>query len=210
MSRKPLQQLSGRPARLSRDQILDQAMALIAGGGGETFSLRKLAQALDTVPGNLYTYFASKEALFDAMADRALTALDDSYDHSSDWQTEIENWMNALRAAIRSQPALLYIIGLAGSAPGAVRRIDSISRILVAQGMTLPNAVLQAQSLLWAVMGFTMFELQAADKKILSQLKKSGAHEDFPAVMQHLALDDLNPLWEATVSRTLLGLRGLL
>ncbi|WP_372748177.1 TetR/AcrR family transcriptional regulator, partial [Litorivivens sp.] len=124
MSRKPLQQVSGRPARLSRDQILDQAMALIAGGGGETFSLRKLAQALDTVPGNLYTYFASKEALFDAMADRALTALDDSYDHSSDWQTEIENWMNALRAAIRSQPALLYIIGLAGSAPGAVRRID--------------------------------------------------------------------------------------
>lgn len=199
----------GRPARLSREKILDAAMSLLEKQRTD-FSLRKLARHLDTVPGNLYTYFASREALFDALAERVLATLDEQYDAHAQWDAEILYWMDSLREAFKSQPVLLLIIGMAGTAPTAVRKIDFVARLLREQGLAAESAVLQAQSLLWTVMSFTLFELQASEQKVVDQLKAAGAYEDFPEVLQHLALSDLEPLWRATTERTMLGLRGLL
>jgi AcrR family transcriptional regulator len=51
----------------TRQKILDNALALIAGEGLDNFSLRKLAASIDYSPAALYKYFGSKEEILDAL-----------------------------------------------------------------------------------------------------------------------------------------------
>ncbi|MFT4919805.1 MAG: AcrR family transcriptional regulator [Zhongshania aliphaticivorans] len=201
---------AGRPARLSREQVLDAAMALLQQNGGESFSLRQLAKRLDTVPGNLYTYFPSKEALFEVLAEQALAALELSLNTDLEWDQQLRSWMNSLRGAVKSHPGLPFLIGLAGTAPAALSKIDAVTALLQEQGMPIGSAVLHAQGLLWAVMGFAVFEIHASEARVVQRLSAADSAAAYPQIMAHLALQDLEPLWSATVDRSVEGLKALL
>jgi AcrR family transcriptional regulator len=56
-----------RRSRRTREQILETARALVLETGVDGLSLREVARRLDYSPGALYTYFADKDALLDAM-----------------------------------------------------------------------------------------------------------------------------------------------
>ena len=56
---------------LSRDRILDAAAELVAKDGLDALSMRRLAQRLDVWPMALYRYFDDKDALTDAIVERA-------------------------------------------------------------------------------------------------------------------------------------------
>ena len=59
--------------RLARlDQLLSTAMEMIARDGLDTFSLHKLAAAVDLTVGALYRYFPSKGALVAALENRVI------------------------------------------------------------------------------------------------------------------------------------------
>ncbi len=60
-----------RPA-LSRDRLIDGALALIERDGLAAFSVRGLAAALGCEPMSLYHYFPSKAHLLDALVDRVI------------------------------------------------------------------------------------------------------------------------------------------
>lgn len=62
----------GRPARISRDMILDAAAALAEANPDELPSLNGIARALKISPMAIYTYFASKDELLQALSDRLL------------------------------------------------------------------------------------------------------------------------------------------
>lgn len=200
----------GRPARLSREQVLSEAMQLLADSGGESFSLRKLASRLGTVPANLYTYFPNKNALFDALAEQVLASLDLALNPAQPWEAQLKGWMNGLRDLAKSQPALPLLIGLAGTSASAVRKIEAVARLLEAEGMGFETAVLHAQGLLWSVMSFTLFEIHAGHPDAVKRLQSAGIRTGESAVMAHLALQDLQPLWETTLERSLAGLRVML
>ncbi len=51
----------------SKQEILDQAWSMVRADGVAALSLRALAHAVDMEPQSLYTYFASKNALYDRM-----------------------------------------------------------------------------------------------------------------------------------------------
>lgn len=61
--------MTARPARLSRDAILDAARGSIVGGGIDGFSLRRLAAELGVTAPSLYRFFDSKDAIVEAIAD---------------------------------------------------------------------------------------------------------------------------------------------
>src|ERR671936_593320 len=69
MSQAPASEI--RPERLSRDRILDAALALVDREGLEALSMRRLAEELDVWPMSLYRYFHDKEELVGALADAA-------------------------------------------------------------------------------------------------------------------------------------------
>lgn len=57
------------PKKISRDTVLEAAMAYIEAHGLAELSMRALAAKLDVTPNALYRYFASKAELESAMAD---------------------------------------------------------------------------------------------------------------------------------------------
>ena len=85
----------GRRRRRTEEELLDLAAALLLEVGAERFSLRELARRADYSPGALYGYFAGKEALLDALAERVLQRLGD-----------------ALGAAVGDGPATLRLAAL--------------------------------------------------------------------------------------------------
>lgn len=57
------------PKKISRETILEAALAFIESQGVDALSMRTLAAGLDVTPNALYRYFASKAELEFAMAD---------------------------------------------------------------------------------------------------------------------------------------------
>ena len=198
---------AGRPAKLNQERILDTAMLILSEGHGQDVSIRQLAQRLQTVPGNLYTYFPHKEALLDALAERALSSLDIALDTSLAWHEQVAQWMESFHQALKARPELMFLMGLAGTSPSTLRKIWRIAQLLQDAGLEAADAVHHAQGLLWTVMSYTFFELQASDPKVVKQLQQAGMHDEYPEVLQHLAVANLDPLWQATLTRNIDGIR---
>src|SRR4051812_35412169 len=58
--------------RLSRERILDAALALVDRDGPSALSMRRIAQELDVWPMSLYRYFRDKDELLEALAETAV------------------------------------------------------------------------------------------------------------------------------------------
>ena len=67
----------GKGAGLTRERIVDQAVALMDRDGSEALSMRGLARDLGVEPPALYWHFAGKDdlcrAVVDSVADRVVT-----------------------------------------------------------------------------------------------------------------------------------------
>ena len=66
--------------RLSRDAILDRALAIADADGVDALSVRRLARELGVTPMALYWHFENKEALLHALGDRLLAGIDPTLD----------------------------------------------------------------------------------------------------------------------------------
>ncbi len=62
--------------RLSAERVLDGAMTLADEIGVDAFTIRKLADALDTKPMTIYHHVPSKDAIVDGMVDRVFAEID--------------------------------------------------------------------------------------------------------------------------------------
>jgi AcrR family transcriptional regulator len=198
---------AGRPARLSREKILDTAIALLKSGDFENFSIRRIAQELSTVPGNLYTYFPDKQALMNAIGEQAFASLRFSQNESLSWDAQIESWMQQVHDLLVENQDLILLMGITGTSAESLQVIDSISRLLQQQGFDAPQAVLHAQSLYWNVMSFSLFEIQASDKNVIEQLTSTGQNSKHADLLDKLALENPAPLWRVNLQRNLDGLR---
>lgn len=63
---------------LTRERILDAARDLVVKDGWDRFSLRALARSVSLSPASLYEYFAGKDEILAAVADRARHRLVDT------------------------------------------------------------------------------------------------------------------------------------
>lgn len=104
----------GRPRkdqqRLSRDQILDEALGLLAEVGLASLSMRALARRLGIDPMALYHYFADKDALLAAAAERSFASLRPRMPAKGDWRAHVRALARAyLRTIHRSRELLLHV-----------------------------------------------------------------------------------------------------
>jgi AcrR family transcriptional regulator len=105
----------GRPraneAKLSRDHILDAALALLADTGLGGLTMRALARRLGTDPMAVYHYFADKDALLGAAAERSFVALQPRMPATGDWRARLRALARAyLRTLHASRELLLFVI----------------------------------------------------------------------------------------------------
>jgi AcrR family transcriptional regulator len=92
-----------RRAPLSRDRVLQAAVALADVGGVEALSMRRLAQELGVVPMALYKHVANKDELLDGMVDVVLGEIEPP-GPSADWQVAVRRRVLSAREAVLRHP----------------------------------------------------------------------------------------------------------
>lgn len=98
----------GRPPRISREQILDAAFALVAETG--TLVMSDVGQRLGVDGSSIYRYFRGKGELVSAMADAFSLPLREELPLTDSWRTDIEVRLRRLERHYRRQPAVAMMI----------------------------------------------------------------------------------------------------
>src|SRR4051812_48920357 len=77
---------------LSHDAIVAEAVSMLQDGALESLTLRGLAQRLGVAPMSLYTHFASRGELIEAVAEH-IFALFEPPHPAETWQGYVRNWL---------------------------------------------------------------------------------------------------------------------
>ena len=102
---------NARQPRLSRDAILDRALAVADAEGIDAVSVRRLARDLGVTPMALYWHVDDKNALLHALGDRLLGGLDLTVDERMPWPEQLRAFVVAFTAVLRAHPSAAMLIG---------------------------------------------------------------------------------------------------
>ena len=102
---------SARQPRLSRDAILDRALALADAEGVDAVSVRRLARELGVTPMALYWHVDDKSALLHALGDRLLGGLDLAVHQRVPWTEQLRAFVVSFTAVLRAHPSAAVLIG---------------------------------------------------------------------------------------------------
>jgi AcrR family transcriptional regulator len=88
---------AGRPAALTREQVVVAALEIIDQDGVEALTMRRLGQALERNPMGIYRHAADKDALLDAVVEHVLSELVVAHEPDRDGEHGDVEWETALR-----------------------------------------------------------------------------------------------------------------
>ncbi|MBG6064577.1 TetR/AcrR family transcriptional regulator [Micromonospora ureilytica] len=173
----------GRPPRLDRDRTVDEALRLLDEGGLEALTMRRLADALNAQAGALYRYFATKQDLLTAMADRMLTGCADVAD-SPDWAQTVTTLAHQLRASLLSHRdgARVYA-GTRSTGPNTLRFAETAVAALIKADFAPDDAARAMFSIVHFTIGHTLEEQAAAsDPADFAHLRRALDPGTYPAL----------------------------
>lgn len=138
---RPEEPRRGRPARVSRGQVVDAAVAIADEEGLDAVSMRSVATAVGVAPMTLYTHVPGRTELLDAMIDRAYADWE-LPDPELDWRPALEVFARGYWELLRAHPWLLEVnqwrLPLA---PHVLAAQDAGYRCLVDTGLTATQVV---------------------------------------------------------------------
>lgn len=85
---------------LTRDQVVETALALLDDNGFAALSMRRIAALLDVQPGALYYHVDSKQQLLTAVAQRILEPVQVAAPADQPWPQALRAWADGLRAGL--------------------------------------------------------------------------------------------------------------
>lgn len=151
MNQSPWQPISpekpARPVRepLTRERIVDAAMAVLVEQGYEAVSMRKVAQALNTGPASLYAHVANKKELDQLLVDRAAQEMEFPEPDPEHWQEQLKDSMRSMLKVMRSYPGVAR--AAIGQIPLGERALESTENMLA----ILKAGKVPDQAAAWAV-----------------------------------------------------------
>ncbi len=98
-----------RTPLLSRERIRDVALELIDEHGLSALSMRRLADALGVQAASLYTHYATKDDVLDAVANKLIAEVDTS-GFEQGWRQGLLTWARSYHAALTAHPNAAPII----------------------------------------------------------------------------------------------------
>jgi AcrR family transcriptional regulator len=97
-----------RGTSLTRDEIIERAVALADTEGIERLSMRRLGEALGVEAMSLYHHVPNKTALLDAMVDSVFAEL--VLPSGDDWRAALRHRAESQRATLRRHPWALHLL----------------------------------------------------------------------------------------------------
>jgi AcrR family transcriptional regulator len=175
---------------LSRDRILDAALALVDEGGVEALSMRKLGDLLGFEAMSLYRHVANKHDVLDGILDLVLEEWTHP-DPDGDWVDAIRGSAVAVHDSLRrhawAPPLLMTAKHLR---PGRVRYMEALLARLKSGGLD-DDAVYHAYHVLDGfTMGFAMWERSHAFAPadvpgLLERLAREIPFDQLPNLAEH-------------------------
>jgi TetR/AcrR family transcriptional regulator, tetracycline repressor protein len=149
-----------KPRDLTRDKVVDAALALIDETGADALSMRGLADVVGVTPMALYNHFSSKRDLLSAIAESVIGAAE--FDgHHADWRDQVRHCFDVLRKLCLRHPGLSRLLEFEGAAPASVFApmevtlralheaglddVDGVRTFFLLTGFTLAQAAYQAR-----------------------------------------------------------------
>jgi AcrR family transcriptional regulator len=169
----------GRQARLSRDKIIAQALALLEERAVEELTMTRIAERLGTTTMALYKYFPNRDALLGALADHIFALFDPAMPAAGAWQEQLLAWLLALQRHLERYPAMLKVAGWEGRLSGAW------IRVLAPAAQVLEQCGLSGERLAFVLVWFT----SSAIGLMRTELESSAYRQSYSLS----ALDQLSP-----------------
>ncbi len=182
----------GERAGLSRDLVLDAAVALVDSDGLDGLSMRKLGAALNVEAMTLYHYLPNKAALLDGLVEWVLehTTTAPAAD-GLPWDETLRRYAETLRTTLLGHPGVLPLFFTRPAVtPQTLKAAELGLRVLSDAGFALPRGVDMINALNIFVVGHAMAEVGTAE---LSRRGSPGA----AAALAQLDISDLPLVTEA-------------
>lgn len=193
MSRKTARAVSRGRTPLSRERILDAALALADAEGVEGLTMRRLAAELGVEAMTIYYHVPNKDAILDALVEHVIAEIELPQSGTA--------WRSALRSlALSAYEVLgrhrwatrLMLRGGGWPGPMRLRYMDTILAFLTDAGFEPTVADHAYHAIEGHVMGFTLWEagmnlgtreeIQALGRAFLAELPA----ETYPSVAAHI------------------------
>src|ERR1700728_4726331 len=176
---------SGR-RRLSKQVILQAAVALADRDGLEGFSMRQLAQELEVVPMALYKHVANKDELLDGMVDVVFSEIE-LPSAELDWRSAMRRRATSTREALRRHAWAIGMMESRHPGPANLRNHNAVMGCLREAGFAFGVAI-HAYSLQDAyIYGFALQErdtgfetVDSAGEAAQRRAQTIGALENYP------------------------------
>lgn len=151
-------------AGLSREKVLDAAVALIDEHGLPALTMRRLGAALGVEAMTLYHYVPNKAALFDGVVERvfdaAMGGLGEGGTDGGDWRAYVRAFAHALRDELLRHPGVLPLVATRPvNSPRAFAAADRLLASLGAAGMRPGLALDLFNALGMFAIGHTLAEI---------------------------------------------------
>jgi AcrR family transcriptional regulator len=114
---------------LSREAIVDTALALVDAEGLDALSMRRVAQELDTGAASLYAHVSNKEQLVELVLDRAYAGLEHPVPDPGRWREQILAFLRQSRDALVSHNDLARA-ALSTNIPTQPNHMDAAETVL--------------------------------------------------------------------------------
>jgi len=141
---------------LSRDKVVDTALAIVDRDGLDGLTMRRLAGELGVEAMSLYHWFPNKAAILDALVEAAIRETATRVDPSPEagWRANLRALAMAYRHVLLAHPNTLPCLGgRPGKSVETMRFIERMLDVLRVDGFTPVQAVQTMQSVLAYING---------------------------------------------------------
>ena len=144
---------------LTREAIVAAALGVLDRDGLDGFSMRRVADELDTGAASLYWHVGSKDGLLDLVFEEVIGEHEIPDPDPKRWQEQIKEAARAMRGTIQRHRDIVRLsIGRIPMGPNSIRVTERTLAILRAGGVPDELAVQSYLLLMSVVNGFTMDE----------------------------------------------------
>ncbi len=149
--------MSKTPKReaLSRQRILEAALAIVDREGLDAISMRRLGEELGVEAMSLYNHVTNKADLLDGIFETVLAALPPPR-RTSSWASALRGGARGLRAVLRAHPAVIPIFAARPAVtPASLAHVESALSTLRNAGFSVHDALSVFQIVVAYVVGHT-------------------------------------------------------
>ena len=144
--------------RLSRERVLQAAVALADGSGIEGLSMRKLGEQLGVEAMSLYKHVANKDDLLDGMVDSVFAEIELAR-HEPSWRAAMRDRAISVRTVLKRHPwAVPLMQSRTNPGPSTLGHLDALIGILRAGGFSVVLTAHALSAIDAYVYGFAMQE----------------------------------------------------